>query len=110
MSRDYKFPHTATVWRSDGTRDIHGRPLRQVFTIKCRYEEHDREYINEAGEHQRSNAYIYVKKIDDLQIGDVVIRGDFSDQESPVERSFPVRRRRVISNLRGTREEYRYVL
>ncbi|AHX01193.1 hypothetical protein M316_0128 [Nitrincola phage 1M3-16] len=77
VGREYKFPQTLTYWRKSGEPDMYGRDTYIVGKIKCRWEETSRQYINEFGEHSRSNAYIYTIG-DDLMEGDVVIQGDYT--------------------------------
>ena len=109
MNRDYKFPQEVTYWRKSGSPDMYGRDTYIVGKVKCRWEETSRQYLNEFGEHTRSNAYVYTIG-DDLVVGDVVMQGDYTTNTTPISGSYPVRRRRAITNLRGTKTEYRYIL
>lgn len=109
MNRDYKFPQWVTYWRKSGEPDLYGKHTYVSGKVKCRWEETSRQYINEFGEHTRSNAYVYTIG-DDLVVGDVVIEGDHTSSASPISGSYPVRRRRAITNLTGTKTEYRYIL
>lgn len=108
MPRDYQLPHKLTRWRSDGQRDIYGQTGYTVEVLKCRYTEVSRMYVDYEGEEKRSTARIYTQD-DMLEIGDMVIKGDFACSPQPVKGSYEIKNRRVIDNQRGTRTEWRYI-
>jgi len=108
MARDYQLPHILTRWRPIST-DMYGKSTYSVAVIRCRYQSTERQYVNEHGTHSRSRAYIYTKG-NDLENGDVVIQGDYSDSPEPVEGAYTVKVTRITQNQKGTRTEYRYIL
>lgn len=105
----YKEPHTITIWTRSDTTDIHGRAVYTVDTDTCRYEESSRLYVNEFGQNVRANSIIYSVR-DILKKGQLVIRGDFSSTLVPVDGAYEVKQRRAVTNLRGTKTEFRYIL
>lgn len=110
MNRDYKFPHLVTIWRPIGVRDMFNQFEGFEVTVKkCRYEPSFRLYTNEAGQHIRSNAYVYTINAD-IKLGDIVIKGDHSYSDTPVDGAFEVKQDISSSNLRGDRTEYKYIL
>lgn len=109
MDRGYKTPHIITIWTQLGEPDLYGKFQYEVKTAKCRYEQSDRLYTNEFGQMVRANSIVYAYE-DITKKGDLVIKGDFRYSESPVDGAFEVKQRREVTNLRGTRTEYRYIL
>lgn len=107
MNRGYMFPHTVTVWRKSGEADVYGKYSYNVFTLKCRFEQSERLYINEYGQHQRANGYVFTKN-DDILRGDIVIMGKYNNSDEPVDGAFEIKMERHISNIRGTKTEHRY--
>lgn len=105
--RDYQFPHTITRWRKSGVPDLTGNQPWVREVLKCRFQAVNRLYVQESGEYARSLSYIYTKG-DFLKIDDRVALGEFADTD-PVATAYPIRQRRVISNMRDTRREHRYV-
>lgn len=107
--RGYQFPQTITVWRQDGIPDVTGQRGWTRFVIKARYQAVNRIYVREDGENQRSLAYVYTKE-DSLKLGDRVALGEFADTTpTTVKGAYDIKQRRVITNMRGTRSEYRYI-
>lgn len=107
--RDYQFPQTITVWRQDGIPDVTGQRGWTRRVLKARYQSVNRLYVREDGESVRSLAYVYTKE-DSLQIGDRVALGEFTNSSpSTVKGAYDIKQRRVITNMRGTRSEFRYI-
>ncbi len=57
----------------------------------------------------RSNAVIYTEN-GEVKMGDLVVKGDFSYSETPVDYAFEVKQDISTDNLRGTKTEYKYIL
>jgi len=108
MPRDYQLPHTLTRWRSDGVTDIYGQTGYSVAVLKCRFTEINKLYVDDEGQERRSEARVYTSG-DDLAIGDAIVQGDYSNASEPVSGAYRVKNRRVSTNQRGTRTEYRYI-
>lgn len=108
QARDYQFPHTLTRWREDGPADMYGQKGWTVKVVKCRYQQTERLYINEDGNHVRSRATVYTFE-DELELGDQVIQGDYGSESEPVSGSYEIKVKRVTTNQRGTRTEHRYI-
>lgn len=107
--RAYQFPHIITVWKRNAEPDIYGKYTFTVDTIKCRFEQTERTYLNEYGQHERSRAYIFTMS-DVLSRGDTVILGDYTSSVEPVDGAFEIKQERHIPNMRGTKTEHRYTL
>ena len=105
--KDYQFPHTITRWRKEGEEDMFGRSSYSVETLKCRFQETERTYVNEFGNDVRSRGLLYTAG-NDLERGDLVILGEYADEE-PVAGAFEIKIKRVHTNQKGTRTEFRYV-
>jgi len=108
MPRPHQLPHTITRWRRTSTPDVYGRTTWTVETFPCRYRETNNLFVGEDGTHQRSRAYIYTEG-DMLQLGDMVMKGDFATFTSPPADAFQIKSRRVTTSQDGTRIENRYV-
>lgn len=108
MARISQLPQTLTRWRSGG-KDKYGQPTGYIIeVIPCRYEEANRLYVREDGQHERSRATIYTGS-DSLDLGDMVAVGDHSSSSTPIGGSFEIKNKRITTNQRGTRTEYRYI-
>lgn len=106
-SRDYQFPQTITRWRQSGEPDIYGRRSWEREVLKARYQQVNRMFVREDGENQRSLAWIYTKE-DVLEIADHVALGEFTEEE-PVATAADIKQKRVLTNMRGNRQENRYI-
>lgn len=106
-NRNYKFPHTITRWRPIDT-DKYGQQTYSVETFPARYQLTNRLYVDEFGNNQRAKGLVYTMG-DDLDLKDVVALGDYINETSPVNGAFEIKVKRIHSNLRGTRTEYRYI-
>ena len=109
MGREYQYPHQITVWRKQGDdRSLHNESTYDTFIVKCRYQEAFRLYVNEFGQNVRSRAYVYTMG-NDLEMGDIIIEGDFRTESSPVAGAFEVKQRKRLQNQRGDRVSFRYI-
>ena len=105
--RDYQFPHTITRWRKAGVPDLTGQQPWEREVLKCRFQAVNRLYVREDGENAQSMSYVYTNG-DLLKIDDRVALGEYTETV-PVAQAYPIMQRRVISNMRNTRREYRYI-
>ena len=102
-----KHPHTMTYWKK-GELDRHNQPQWDgPFTSKCRWEDSQRLFYTEDGHQSRGQSTVYTPE-NILTTGDKIYFGKVDSEEPPAD-SYEVKRPRAISNLRGTRTEYRYI-
>lgn len=103
-----KHPHRITYWKK-GLIDRHGVPSWDgPYTAYVRWEDSDRVYWTENGREIRGRSFIYADE-------DILTNGDYaifavSCLESPPNASYEVKMVRRITNIRGTKTEYRYSL
>lgn len=105
--RTYQFPHTVTVWRPIDDPDVFGKSCYDVFSVPCRFEERERLYTNEFGQHERANGVVYTQTRL-LKKGDLVAFGDYQYERFPIADTYEIKNERHISNMRGTKTEHRY--
>jgi len=105
-TRSYQFPQRITRWRPTGT-DMYGRASYSVESFPARFQQTNRLYVDEFGNNQRSRGIVYTMG-DDLDLKDVIALGDHTD-ESPIAGAFEIKVKRIHSNQRGTRTEFRYI-
>ena len=103
-----KFPQTLTYWKKDGLDQVNQPIWDGPYVTKCRWEEKQRLYITETGREVRGNSTVYLPE-DLITQGDYVYKGE-STKSSPDSKSFEVKRNNSISNLRGTKMQYSYIL
>lgn len=103
-----KHPHLITIWKLQGT-DWHGNATFSSPVKKyVRWEDQQKLYITENGTESRGRSVIYCDTpIADF--GDYLFLGD-SDDASPPDRSYTVKDVRNITNISGTRTEYRVIV
>lgn len=103
-----KHPHTITIWKSLGT-DWHGQPTWSAPIVKkVRWEDSQKLYITERGQEARGRSTVYCDTpIADF--GDYIFLGE-STEVSPPSRSYTVKDVRSVTNISGTRTEYRVIV
>lgn len=106
------FIHKATIWTQGNGLDIYARPIWNApIVVDCRWEDVATTYTDANGDKQRSNSRVYIDR--PASVGDFIAKGDFSDVSpypEPVETAKEIRDFRTISNVHGTRTEYRALI
>lgn len=106
--RKFQAIHDITIWRSLGV-DRYGQPnYQEPITIRGRWEDAERLYINENGREVRGRSTVYLPE-DLAKSGDYMMLG-VSEELRPTVDSYEVKQRRVINSQRGNRKECRYIL
>lgn len=106
--RNFQAIDDITIWRSLGV-DRYGQPNYQPpITVRGRWEDSERLYINGEGREVRGKSTVYLPE-DLAKSGDYMMLG-VSDELRPTVEAHEVKQRRVIRSQRGNRKECRYIL
>ena len=108
ISGKYKFPQTATIWKQTGL-DMRGNALYGTpVKTHVRWEDTETVFIGSDGRESRGTAIVYLP--DDLaSVGDFISYGD-SSSATPNSEAQQVKALRRVTNMSGSRTEYRVVL
>ena len=100
-----KHPQMVTLWRYEGV-DLNNVPsYYNVGTFNVRWEDRSELIVNNDGKQSMGRATIYFpEKV--FEIGDYIVLGDIPDINPP-SNAYEIKNERSISNLSGTRYEYR---
>lgn len=100
-----KHPHKATLWRYEGV-DMNNMPsYAEPLVVNVRWEEEERLITDNTGKEIQGRGTIYFpEKL--FKINDYIALGEHTDQ-FPISGSFEIKNQRSISNLSGTKWEYR---
>lgn len=105
---DIKHNHKMTYWLV-GALDQYNQPTWGTpVTVDVRWEDSQRLFITEDGREARGKSTVYMPQ-GYVYLGDYVALGTFVSASPDVD-AFEVRDARSISNLRGTRTEYRVIV
>ena len=99
---------TFTIWQIDGL-DINSQPSYiGPITIKGRHEQKASVFLNADGRETRGNSTVYTED-SGARLADLIFVGE-SVSATPAPGSQEIKDLQVISNLSGTRTEYKIII
>jgi hypothetical protein len=107
-----KQPDLITVWMvdNDGESDAYGNlPYLSPVQAYVRYEERVTRFINRDGQEDKGRGAIYVDGVDIMKVDDYVLFGN-SVSATPSRDAFIVKDKSRITNISGSRVQYKYIV
>lgn len=100
-----KHPQVATIWKFKGV-DFNNQPTFEApRKVNVRWEDVNRLIIEANGREVRGRSRIYFPE-DEFEMGDFIARGEWSELV-PIRNALEIKNKSVITNISGTRAEYR---
>ena len=100
-----KHPQQATLWKKLGVDRNNIIQWSTPVTINVRWETDNRQITDSSGKEIRGSGYVFFPTAQ-FDIGDYVAQGEH-DAVKPVASAYEIKNQRIITNMSGTRAEYR---